>query len=404
MKEIINKIDECVHCGLCLSDCPTYLTTGLESESPRGRLMIMKMMHQGIKDSPTISHLENCLDCRSCLTACPSGVKYDKIFDETQKFFLEGFSLKNKCLQIIISLITNKLFMNIINRVFWIFQNLGLIQILIKFPFKSFKNLEGLPKLNWNSFSKVSSKIYPAINKKKGVVAFFYGCVMSYLYPKVHLSTIQILQWNGYEVHILDKQVCCGALDHHIGNREKMSILRGKNQKIFKKYDTIIVNSAGCGAELKSYNEYTLSNKVKDITEFLCDIEFRIPKINSFKKKIYYDAPCHLIHGQQIADQPKILLNKSGFTISDNFDENLCCGAAGTYVLSNPNQSNEILQLKMESILKQSDIHSVVTANPGCQLQLKKGCSENNLNVPVKHICEIIHEQYMNDQEFINAF
>ena len=140
MNEIINKIDECVHCGLCLSDCPTYLTTGLESESPRGRLMIMKMMHKDNKNSPSIFHLENCLDCRGCLTACPSGVEYNKIFDVTQKQFFEGFSLKNKYLQLIISLLTNKLFMNIINRILWIIQNLGLIQILIKLPFKSFKN------------------------------------------------------------------------------------------------------------------------------------------------------------------------------------------------------------------------------------------------------------------------
>ncbi len=404
MNEIFNKLDDCVHCGLCLSDCPTYLTTGLESESPRGRLMIMKMVHKRNEKISAYRHLDTCLDCRGCVSACPSGVEYDLVLDETRKKY--GFSYTNSKTipKFLIKLVTSKYGMKFIHKFLWILQILQIKEILTKIAHPIFNNLKGIPKLQWNSFSENTPLVLPAIGKKRGDVAFFYGCIMDGFFGNIHEATTKILQWNGFEVHIPKNQVCCGALDHHLGNRLNMEINHLKNQKVFSKYDTVITNSAGCGAELKSVDSTEFVTKVKDFTEILCEIDMKIPHTNFVNEEIFYDAPCHLVHAQKINDNPKKILKQMGFNIVENFDENLCCGAAGSYVFSEPGHSEEILQRKINTIGNFSNINSIVTANPGCQLQLEKGCKNNNLKIPVLHISEILYKKYKEDKNFSNVF
>ena len=261
----------------------------------------------------------------------------------------------------------------------------------------------GLPNLPFQGFKNSAEEIYPAIGETVGTVAFFTGCVMDNLYPNIHEATMRILQWNGYEVHVPKSQGCCGALHHHVGKTKNAKDMQTQNIQAFQWVDAVILNSAGCGAELKNYPD-AFASKVKDMSEFLATIDLKIPE-NIPHQKAIYDAPCHLIHAQKIDLQPRYILEKFGIELIDYPQSNLCCGAAGSYTLDKSKLSNEILKTKMDDIQYHSDGGLIITANPGCQIQLQKGADlYTETEYSVSHIIEVIDGIYANDSTYVDVF
>ena len=392
-------LNDCIHCGLCLPTCPTYRETGLEAESPRGRIMMMDAALKGeLKSQDSFNeHISTCLGCYTCETVCPSGIEYGDLLSHCQTELLKpSHSIKTSIL------------LKVVNRP-WLLQLFGFLGALTQrlkidvLLTKISHQFGGFPHLPFRGFKNSANEVYPAIGEKMGRVAFFTGCVMDNLYPHIHEATIRILQWNGYEVHIPKLQGCCGALHHHVGQTKNAMDMQKQNIKAFNFVDTIILNSAGCGAELKNYPE-DFASKVKDISEFLYNINLRVPE-NIPTQKAIYDAPCHLIHAQKIDLQPKYILAKFGIELVDFPQSNLCCGAAGSYTLDKSGMSNEILKTKMDDIQHISEGGLIITANPGCQIQLQKGAdlyAENAFSV--SHIIEVIDGVYANDSAYVNTF
>jgi len=392
-------INDCIHCGLCLPTCPTYRETGLEAESPRGRIMMMDAALKGeLKSQDSFNeHVSTCLGCYTCETVCPSGIEYRDLLSHCKSTILKpSYSFKTLIL------------LTIVNRP-WLLQLFGFlgaltqrlkIDILMK---KISHQFWGLPHLPFRGFKSSANEIYPATKEKIGTVAFFTGCVMDNLYPNIHQATIRILQWNGYEVHIPKSQGCCGALHHHVGKTNNATDMQTQNIQAFRSIDTIILNSAGCGAQLKNYpQEFAL--KVKDMSEFLASILLKLPE-NIPTQKALYDAPCHLIHAQKIDLQPKQVLANFGIELVDFHQAHLCCGAAGSYTLDKPEMSTEILKTKMKDIEHQLEGGLIITANPGCQIQLQKGAGlYSEKEFTVSHFIEVIDSVYAIDSAYLDAF
>ncbi|NQU67159.1 MAG: (Fe-S)-binding protein [Candidatus Marinimicrobia bacterium] len=397
------QLPDCVHCGLCLTACPTYLVTGLEAESPRGRLMFMNSLQRD--ENPANSstsaiayaHLDTCLDCRACATACPSGVDYPGILDQVRHRQAVTVSPPSMMKRVILSLAVNKQIRTLGQIFLWTFQRIGVINLLAK----GFPTLKGLPKLTFRSFSGNQSDVLPPIGKRKGSVALFTGCVMDNLYTNVHESTLRLLRWNGYEVHIPKRQTCCGALHHHNGVQGSMSSFVNQNIDAFRNHDAIIMNAAGCGAELKDYPDPQFTGKVFDITEFLESIEMR--PVNTADRdqslKVIWDAPCHLVHGQKIQDAPHRILKHFGLEEISFPQSHLCCGSAGSFMLTQPEMAESILKMKTNDI-ERTGCDVIITANPGCQMHIQKGLTQYSIHKKVKHICEVLDENYQTDQEY----
>lgn len=394
-------LDGCIHCGLCLSACPTYLVTGLEGENPRGRLMLMNLHEDELKDSTetVFPHIDSCLDCRACETACPSGVDYHHVLDDYRENTIHPEKGSSFLRMLGHELVLRPSILTWCFRFIWTAQKSGILKLLSTF----FPFIKGLPRLRWRSFRQSSKCIYPPVGKKRGTVAFFTGCVMNDLYAEVHHAAVRILRWNGYEVHIPKDQTCCGALHHHSDGYDYLNSLQSQNIQAFRDYDIVINNAAGCGAELKEYPDEDFVNKTRDFTEFIAGLDLRQPSVADHQTRILYDAPCHLIHGQGISTPPETLKN-FGYIVEDFPQSDLCCGAAGTYVITQPNLSLTILKMKMLQINQASDADTIVTANPGCQLQLQKGCELFSKDKSVIHFCTALDQIYAMDPAYKKAF
>jgi glycolate oxidase iron-sulfur subunit len=239
---------------------------------------------------------------------------------------------------------------------------------------------------------------YSHVGEYKGTVSLFAGCIMNELYGDIHRKTIQILRWNGYTVKIPHNQGCCGALHHHAGKITDAHKFNVQNTNAFEECDSIIVNSAGCGAELK---QSSLADKVNDINEFLFNIELKSP-LKKLEMDAVFDSPCHLAHAQKISKEPQSILNMFIEDLYDFPQSDICCGSAGSYTLEHPQMSENILQTKVDDIKMVMDAGSIITANPGCQIQLEKGVQQHKLNYEVLHIVDIIHHAYMQDSNYVD--
>ena len=417
---LAGKIDyrlyqDCVHCGLCTASCPTYVETGDENDSPRGRIYLMRAVADGrLEMAPQVRrHLDLCLDCRACESACPSGVQYAKIV-EPFKIELGRTAPPESRPSRLMQLILHHLF-PYRGRVRFalaparLAQRLGLLDWAERVGLTSLlpptlRTLTAmLPALRGGS-GKLP-EVSPPIGLKRARVALFVGCVADAMYPETNLATARVLQQNGCEVVVPRGQVCCGAIHYHSGAEAPALALASTNLEAFDPddFDAIIVNAAGCGAMLKDYAHLLPADrddaparfvaKVRDISEFLVALGPIAPTHEVSVTATYHDA-CHLCHGQQIRRQPRQLLGLiPGLKLVPLNESELCCGAAGTYNLTQPEMSDRLGRRKLDNVAA-TGAAVVATGNVGCIMQIARHAKQRGSDVEVVHPVDLLDRAY----------
>ena len=404
-------LQECIHCGFCLPACPTYTLNGNEADSPRGRLYLMDALSHGRLDTSEslVRHLDLCLLCRACETACPSGVEFGSLMEVVKEGLLPTREKRHPALTKLENSVTSHERLSGLMKVGRLYQKTGLhwlttntfLRHLVPAAMRS--GNESLPTIPKKRFGKDKTQLFSARDEKRGTVALFTGCVMDHLFPHVHEATVRIFTWNGFDVIVPGKQSCCGALHAHSGDIPTADRLSKEQLQLFGEIeaDAIVVNSAGCGAQLKEYDRFASADdealetatKVRDLTEFLASIELRPPEAN-LEMQIVYDDPCHLLHAQGISTEPREIISRiPGVTLLSLPESDQCCGSAGSYSLTESKMSQAILDRKMEHI-SAAGADAIITANPGCQIQLAWGVRGNGLKFEVLHIAELLDKSY----------
>ncbi len=399
----------CVHCGLCLGSCPTYLETGNENDSPRGRIYLMRAVQEGrlpLGDT-AVRHIDLCLGCRACEAACPSGVQYGDLLEHTRDFieknhprslfqtFLRRFAIEQ------IFPFPRRMKLALLPAL-WV-KKWGLQWLMPKFA------RDALSLIPSDASEVVLPEISRATGVKYGSVGFVSGCVMSVMFGKTNASSVELLNRAGYDVRTPPDQGCCGALYAHSGNLEQARACARHNIEVFEHkagLDAIIINAAGCGSTLKEYGHLLhddpawaergkkFSAKVKDLTEFLTEgisnLKFELS--NSGDRVTYHDA-CHLAHPQHITKPPRILVQSvAGGHFTELPESDVCCGSAGSYNLTEPEMAERLQKRKVENILK-TGARLVVTTNPGCMLQIRAGLQKAGAgHIHVMHIADYLAE------------
>ena len=400
---------QCVHCGLCLQNCPTYLQTGNEAESPRGRIHLIQALNEGRVEANTDyrRHLELCLVCRNCESVCPSGVPFGRIMEagRAQLYERAALPLGQRLFRRLAftELLPHRWRLRVLFGTLLAYQRSGLQRLvrasrLLPVPLQQAERLlPPLPKPFLPSW-----EVYPPVGRRRYRVGLFSGCVMPLVYGPVHAATLRVLRHNGCEVHIPREQVCCGALNVHGGEQAMTRDLARRNIQAFlgRGLDAIVVNSAGCGATMKEYGDLLggpeaaeFGRLTRDVSEFLAAIElepFRTP----VRRSVTLQESCHLVHAQRIKDAPRqLLLALPGLEFTDLTQPELCCGSAGLYMLTEPEMSTRILDAKMRDVAG-TGARTIVTANPGCMMQLQRGVQRAGLAADVKHVVELVDEAY----------
>ncbi len=406
---------DCVHCGLCTASCPTYVETFDENDGPRGRIYLMRAVADGrIGFSPEVrGHLDLCLDCRACETACPSGVQYGKII-EPFKVAIQRSRPASDRASLLRRLILEHLFpysnrvklalvpARILQKtgILGLFDTLGLNRVLPP----TLRRLQAmLPKLGRRG-SRLP-EVLPPVGPRRARVALFLGCVADAIFPETNAATARVLQRNGCEVVVPRGQVCCGAIHYHSGVEGPALDLARRNLAAFDPdaFDAIIVNAAGCGAMLKDYAHLLdgpdheaarrFVAKVKDISEYL-DILGPIAPTQALPMTVTYHDACHLCHAQQVRAQPRKLLGLiPGLKLVPLEESELCCGAAGTYNLTQPEMSERLGRRKMDR-LKATGAEVVATGNVGCILQIARQIKDCGSAMTVVHPIDLLDKAY----------
>jgi glycolate oxidase iron-sulfur subunit len=403
----------CIHCGLCLNACPTYRLWNLEADSPRGRIHQMihvELNHQPITDS-FVEHIDKCLDCRACETACPSGVEYGKLVEHARARIERDYPRSWFA-----TAARNFVFRHFLRdphriidaaRVLRLYQRSGLQAIARNIGVLKLLGLADrerlLPRIDDDFFFRRFGATFPAAGPRRARVAFFAGCVANVTFSQLNEATIRVLTANGCEVVVPNGQLCCGALAAHAGVRDAARELARNNLEIFlhEDFDAIITNAAGCGSTLKEYNhlfspgepEHTQARafaaKTRDATEFLAALALTT-KMKPLPIRVTYQDSCHLLHGQKIREAPRTLLRAI-----PNLDfvelpySEICCGSAGVYNVTQTETSLELLAEKMRHATS-TGAQTIVTANPGCLLQLRAGAAIHRTNQEVLHVVELL--------------
>jgi len=385
-----DELATCVHCGLCLDACPTFRATGLETESPRGRIYLMTQWKRGTMpfDEGQVRHIDLCLGCRTCEAVCPSGVPYGRIIEAGRADVEEVRrpSFKRRASRFALrQLLAHPGRLRAAGSATRAAQVLRLTSAV--------RSGRQLPPLH-AQFRPPPGNVAPAVGERKHRVAFLVGCVMPIIYPQSHRAAVRLLQLAGCEVWFPPAEQCCGALFAHNGDLESAERLRDANTRTYAKgtFDALVVDSAGCGAHLKDFYP-DLKGKVKDLTEWLADVGLPAPRREVTMRVSYQDA-CHLAHAQRIRKQPRDLIRSMpGVELVEMRHPEICCGAAGLYSTLEPNMSSRILAEKLDDLLG-TGAETVVAANPGCQMQLESGLRARGSSMTVEHIAELLLRAY----------
>lgn len=415
---------DCVHCGLCTASCPTYVETSNEADSPRGRIYLMRGVIDGTLalDNDVKQHLDLCLNCRACETACPSGVQYGRLIEPFREFMEEqepGRQVQS------LNALQKFLLFHVFpyrtrNRISlaparlmqwtgldWLAEQSGIMN-LVPSSLRGMKQM--LPKLkpHYGYLPEVLEPVGP----RRARVALFLGCVADSLYPETNYNTAKVLQANGCEVWIPRSQGCCGALHYHAAQEGPAREFVTQNCEAFgatdaekwKSVDAIITNAAGCGAMLKDYGHIThgrpghdeaaaFTAKVKDIHEFLYALGPIKPTHSLNIKATYHDA-CHLRHAQQIQKPPRALLEMiPGMELVPLNETELCCGAAGSYNLTQPEMAGKLGDRKAENIVA-TGAKAVFTGNVGCLMQVQRHLAKAGHPIWVAHPVDALWASY----------
>jgi len=413
---------ECIHCGLCLQACPTYVELGKEADSPRGRIYLMRAYERGVMpfSESFVQHISACLDCRACESACPSGVPYGELVEKAreviehrvQRSYLAGAFRTFTFKRIFPSRRLLRLHFNLLR----LYQVIGLQKLvrltgLLKLFPGHLAELEQLvPDIRKKKDHVELGSVFPALGKKQYRVGLLTGCVMNEIFGHINQATIRILQRNGCEVVVPAAQSCCAALHCHAGIMDTAREMARKNILAFEEaqVDAIIINAAGCGAKLKEYGSLlaedrefckraqVFSQKIKDISEFLVDLP-QMARPGALSVRVAYDDPCHLLHAQKIGQAPRNLLkNIPGLQLVELERPDQCCGSAGIYNITQYDLSMRILDKKVDDI-NNSDAEVVATGNPGCILQIAYGLRKAGITqIRVMHHVEVLVKAYEN--------
>ena len=407
---------DCVHCGLCTASCPTYVELGNENDSPRGRIYLMRAVTDGRLDltNEVQRHLELCLDCRACETACPSGVQYGKLIEPFRVAMENQSGGARKTddwfhKHILFRLFPNPNLMRLSLIPARIAQKLRLDKLLINtglwklLPPRLGRLVTMLPKLERPL--PPLPQVLPAKGRRRARVALFTGCVADVMFRSTNWATARVLQENGCDVVVPQTQQCCGAIHFHAGSSEPARNFADANVAAFKanEVDAVIINVAGCGSMLKDYGHHwhddqqplreQFAHKVKDVSEFLDELGLITPPGAINVTATYHDA-CHLAHAQKVREQPRHLLQKiPGLKLVDLPESDLCCGAAGTYNLTEPEMAERLGQRKLKNILN-TGARVVVTSNAGCLLQIAREARMHG------HVLKIVHPMDLLDLSY----
>ncbi len=403
-------LSQCVRCGLCLQHCPTYLETKLETESPRGRLYLIRAISDGvIEPTPNaLGHLDSCLQCRNCEAVCPSGVPYGRIMEHARSDAVErdaaplSWRLRALFLRQVVARPGR---LGLLTATLRASQSLGLLSIARRLPFVG-TTVALAPRLRGRPFTETGLIARPK-GEERARVAMLSGCIMPLAYGNVHRATARVLARNGCAVSAPAAQGCCGALHAHNGDLKAARELARRNIDAFLEEapDAIVVNSAGCAAAMKEYGdlladdaEYReragqMSALVRDVHEYLVDLPFEAPT-EALDISVTYQDSCHLAHAQRISEAPRRVLSAiPGLRLVEMENPDRCCGAAGVYALTQAAMSSRLLDEKMIDA-QSTGAEVIATANPGCLAQLEAGVRRCESPARVSHVIELLDRAY----------
>jgi glycolate oxidase iron-sulfur subunit len=412
-----DKLLACIHCGLCLEACPTYVLTGNENDGPRGRLYLMRAVGEGRLESTSSAfgkHIDRCLGCRACEQVCPAGVEYGQLLEASREVLLEAqpkSDYANKLLRfalryIWLSPVRLRMFFGAAR----LFRDLGLARLLLKSRLARLIS----PRAEFAIALLESSRPVipngrtskPAPTNQRGEnVLLFAGCVGEGLFTRVNRATERVLRANNFNVSTPEDQVCCGALHAHAGDLEGARKLARKNIAAFNSDDPIVTNAGGCGAMLTTYahlfaNDKSIaeqaakfSARVRDVSQQLESTGMRTAP-SPVEAPVTYDTSCHLLYGQRTGEASERMLRS---VVGNNFvslsGTERCCGAAGIYNLLQPDMSQQVLKEKLDHV-QATHAGILTTGNPGCQMHIGAGACLSGMKLQVCHPIEIVDQAY----------
>ena len=390
-----------MHCGMCLPTCPTYVETGKERNSPRGRIALMRAIADNeLTATPSFAEeMSYCVGCLACTTACPAGVDYTNLLETARahveqskvnatptRSFVRAFTMRG--------LFTRPRALRAVGRLLWLWQRSGAqslarrLKLTALLP-RRIRELEPItPRVRDHFSDTLIAPVEPARPVQRYRVAMLTGCVQDLVFSDVNRATVDVLQENGCEVITPRAQHCCGSLHAHNGDLETARHLARAQLDAINpaEVDAIISNAAGCGSHLKHYDRLLAedpayagraaewSRKLRDISEWLVEIGFRAPRAAATTPtKLTYHEACHLCHGQKISAQPRqVLRSLPGVELRECKEATWCCGSAGIYNITQPDTAGWLQQRKLGH-LRATGADVVATANPGCHLQIQNG-------------------------------
>jgi glycolate oxidase iron-sulfur subunit len=377
-------IDDCVHCGFCLPTCPTYGPLWQqEMDSPRGRIWLMKGLVEGTVEltETVVEHFDRCLGCMACMTACPSGVKYDRLIEQTRAEIETRYdrSPDDWLLRtLVFSVLPHRRRLRIA---------LGLAPLGRHLPLPSL--LRPLVDLapSWRS-TDAPPELTPAAGERRARVGLLAGCVQSVLFGNVNTATARVLAAEGYEVVVPRNQACCGALHLHAGRAHEGHERAHRVAQRLREAgaELMVVNAAGCGSHLK---DAELDLPVVDVSELLAADEPRAAR-SPLPFRVAFQDSCHLLHAQRVQAQPRQTLGSiPGLELAEPGDQAICCGSAGIYNLVQPEAARELGDRKAQNILATRP-HVYASANPGCLVQVSSALGRAGHRIPALHPIELV--------------
>ena len=410
---------KCVHCGFCLQACPTYVETGLETESPRGRIALMKAVRSGRIDmTPSVlEHWDLCIQCRACEAACPSGVPYGRLIESTMAVAARSrppsWAANLVSAAALDHVLPHRRRLSLLVGGARLYRRSGLHAAVRKLrllrPFsRTLSDLhDSLPEMRGRAF-RARGQVFQARGPKRARVGLLAGCVMPLVHGPQMESVAAALARNGCEVVVPEGQACCGAIHSHVGDLDTARRLALRNIDAFTRagVDAVVAASAGCGVRMKEYGDLLRRDDanagraaefdatVKDVHEFLAALPFD-PPAGKLDCSVTYQDSCHLSHAQGVTKQPRALMDAiPGVRRVEMDNASRCCGAGGTYTITQRDFSLRLLERKMRSVAE-TGADVLATANPGCALQLEYGARRYGVPVEVRYVTDLLEQSYV---------